>query len=50
MCGLPSVGKLNSPLLVFDERNIKTAGVPATFDDGYGDAHLEGFRKLWKLN
>jgi ribose transport system substrate-binding protein len=49
MCGLPSVGKLNSPLLVFDEKNIKTAGVPATFDDGYGDAHLEGFRKLWKL-
>ncbi|MGL3607871.1 sugar ABC transporter substrate-binding protein [Rhizobium sp. G187] len=50
LCGLPSVKKLNSPLLVFDERNIETAGVPATFDDGYGDAHLEGFRKLWKLN
>jgi ribose transport system substrate-binding protein len=49
LCGLPSVKKLNSPLLVFDEKNIETAGVPATFDDGYGDAHLEGFRKLWKL-
>jgi ribose transport system substrate-binding protein len=49
ICGLPSVGQLNSPLLVFDESNVKTAGVPANFNDGYGDAHLEGFRKLWKL-
>ncbi|WP_185969830.1 sugar ABC transporter substrate-binding protein [Rhizobium straminoryzae] len=49
MCGLPSAAKLNVPLLIFDERNIKTAGIPANFNDGYGDAHLEGFRKLWKL-
>ncbi|MDQ0456758.1 sugar ABC transporter substrate-binding protein [Rhizobium paknamense] len=49
MCGLPSASKLNVPLLIFDERNIKTAGIPANFNDGYGDAHLEGFRKLWKL-
>jgi ribose transport system substrate-binding protein len=43
------VAKLNVPLLVFDKDNIKTAGVPANFNDGYGDAHLEGFRKLWML-
>ncbi|WP_170976409.1 substrate-binding domain-containing protein [Rhizobium sp. FKL33] len=49
MCGKPEVAKLNVPLLVFDETNIQTAGVPANFNDGYGDAHLDGFRKLWKL-
>lgn len=49
LCGKPEVAKLNVPLLVFDKDNIETAGVPANFDDGYGDAHLEGFRKLWML-
>ncbi|PYE34229.1 monosaccharide ABC transporter substrate-binding protein (CUT2 family) [Rhizobium sp. PP-WC-1G-195] len=49
-CGLPTVAKLNVPLLVFDEKNVKTAGIPANFNDGYGDAYLGGFRKLWKLN
>jgi ribose transport system substrate-binding protein len=49
MCGQPSAAKMNVPLLIFDERNVETAGVPANFNDGYGDAHLDGFRKLWKL-
>ncbi|GAK72055.1 putative ABC transporter substrate-binding protein [Agrobacterium rubi TR3 = NBRC 13261] len=49
LCGKPEVAKLNVPLLVFDESNIATAGTPANFNDGYGDAHLDGFRKLWKL-
>lgn len=49
LCGKPEVAKLNVPLLVFDKNNIETAGVPANFNDGYGDAHLEGFRKLWML-
>ncbi len=49
LCGKPEVAKLNVPLLVFDKSNIETAGVPANFNDGYGDAHLAGFRKLWML-
>ena len=49
VCGKPEVAKLNVPLLVFDESNIKTAGTPANFNDGYGDAHLDGFRKLWMI-
>ncbi|MDQ0419894.1 ribose transport system substrate-binding protein [Peteryoungia aggregata LMG 23059] len=49
MCGKPEVAKLNVPLLVFDKSNVETAGVPANFNDGYGDAHLDGFRKLWML-
>jgi ribose transport system substrate-binding protein len=49
ICGKPEVAKLNVPLLIFDKDNVKTAGVPANFNDGYGDAYLDGFRKLWKL-
>lgn len=49
LCGKPEAAKLNVPLLVFDKANVETAGVPANFNDGYGDAHLEGFRKLWML-
>ncbi|MBO9134705.1 sugar ABC transporter substrate-binding protein [Rhizobium sp. B230/85] len=49
LCGKPEVAKLNVPLLVFDDTNIQTAGIPANFNDGYGDAHLDGFRKLWMM-
>ncbi|MCM2293886.1 substrate-binding domain-containing protein [Allorhizobium sp. BGMRC 0089] len=49
VCGKPEVAKLNVPLLVFDKSNIKTAGVPANFTDGYGNAYQDGFRKLWML-
>lgn len=49
MCGLPEPDKLNVPLYIFDKSNVETAGVPANFDDGYGDAHLGGFRTLWKI-
>ena len=50
LCGLPVPAKLNVPLLIFDKTNVATAGIPANFDDGYGDQHLKGFRKLWKLS
>lgn len=49
LCGLETPTSLNIPLLIFDETNIETAGVPANFDSGYGDAHLAGFRALWML-
>ncbi|WP_334174486.1 sugar ABC transporter substrate-binding protein [Pseudoxanthobacter sp.] len=49
MCGKPEPAKLNVPLVVFDKSNVGAAGVPANYNDGYGDAHLTGFRKLWKL-
>ena len=29
--------------------NVASAGKPATFNDGYGDAHIAGFKKLWGL-
>lgn len=47
LCGLPPVEALNSPLYIFDAANAATAGVPATFNDGYGDSHIAGFKALW---
>ena len=49
LCGLPVPAKLNVPLLIFNKANVASAGIPANFDDGYGDQHLKAFRKLWKL-
>ena len=49
ICGLAPVENLNTPLYIFDASNVKTAGVPATFDDGYGSSHIAGFKKLWGL-
>lgn len=50
LCGItPPVTDLNTPLYIFDASNIKSAGEPANFHSGYGDKHLEGFRKLWGL-
>ncbi len=48
-CGLPSGDTLNVPLYIFDASNAKDAGIPANFDQGYGDKHISGFDKLWGL-
>ena len=49
LCGLDPVGKLNTPAYIFSDANIETAGNPATFNDGYGDVHVDGFKVLWGL-
>jgi len=49
LCGKGTVTKLNTPAYIFDKANVATAGKPATFNDGYGDAHVAGFKKLWGL-
>ena len=41
---------LNVPFYIFDASNVETAGVPAQFDTGYGDAYISGFRTLWGLD
>ena len=50
LCGEGEVTKLNTPAFIFDYSNVETAGVPATFNDGYGDVHIAAFRKLWGLD
>lgn len=37
------------PLFIFDSENVETAGIPASYNGGYGDAYLPGFRELWML-
>lgn len=49
LCGLDPVSTLNTPAYIFTDENVETAGVPATYDDGYGDTHIAGFRALWGL-
>jgi ribose transport system substrate-binding protein len=38
-----------TPLRVFQDRNVDQTGTPPRFDRGYGDAFVEGYRKLWGL-
>ena len=49
LCGLDVPDDLYVPLLIFDENNAATAGTPAGFNQGYGDEHVAGYRKLWGL-
>ncbi len=49
LCGLDPVTTLNTPAYIFTDENVATAGNPATFNDGYGDVHIAGFRALWGL-
>ncbi|WP_336660826.1 sugar ABC transporter substrate-binding protein [Leucobacter sp. USHLN153] len=44
--GLPG-GDDKMPLRIFDESNIDEAGTPPVATDGYGDAYVEGYAKLW---
>ena len=49
LCGLPTVTDPKIPLLIFDKSNAATAGKPPQASTGYGNAYIEGYRKLWKL-
>jgi ribose transport system substrate-binding protein len=49
MCGLKSYSTMYVPFYVFDSSNAKNAGTPADYDRGYGDQHVAGYDKLWKL-
>ena len=49
LCGLEPVDTLNTPAFIFTDENVDTAGVPATFNDGYGDTHIAGFKALWGI-
>ncbi len=41
--------ELYIPFYLFDKSNAETAGVPAEFDKGFGDAYIKGYSKLWGL-
>jgi ribose transport system substrate-binding protein len=49
LLGMPHVTDPRAPLYIFDASNVDTAGTPPTVSTGYGDAYVEGYRKLWEL-
>lgn len=49
LCGLKPVKDPKIPLMIFDAKNVESAGVPAESSRGYGDAYLTGYKSLWKL-
>ncbi|WP_188129237.1 sugar ABC transporter substrate-binding protein [Lutimaribacter pacificus] len=49
LCGLDAVTDSKVPLRVFTADNIADVGDPAEASKGYGDAYVEGYRKLWKV-
>ncbi len=49
LCGLEPIVDSKVPLRVFTAENIAEVGDPAEASKGYGDAYLEGYRKLWML-
>ena len=49
LCDMDLVTELNTPAFIFTDENVETAGIPATFNDGYGDVHIEGFKTLWGI-
>jgi len=49
LCDMELVTQLNTPAFIFTDENVETAGIPATFNDGYGDVHIDGFKTLWGI-
>jgi len=47
--GKGAVKSMNIPFRVFTKENAAEAGVPASFDKGYGDTFKSEYAKLWKL-
>lgn len=47
LAGKKPVKEESIPLRVFTRDNVDEAGTPPTYDKGYGDAYVAGFKKLW---
>jgi ribose transport system substrate-binding protein len=49
VCGLEPVADPKIPFYIFDEHNAQDAGTPPQLSQGYGDAYVDGYAKLWQL-
>jgi ribose transport system substrate-binding protein len=47
--GLKPVSNEGIPLLIFDTKNVNTAGIPPVNSQGYGASGVSGYYKLWGL-
>jgi ribose transport system substrate-binding protein len=48
-CGLAVPKDIGVPFYIFDASNVKDAGTPAKFDQGYGTDYVRGFHAAWQL-
>ncbi|MGH9030011.1 MAG: sugar ABC transporter substrate-binding protein [Acidimicrobiales bacterium] len=48
MAGLKPVKNENTPLMIWSAKNIERAGNPPQQSEGYGNAFVSGYQKLWK--
>jgi ribose transport system substrate-binding protein len=49
LCGLPQALDPKIPFYIFDKHNAADAGRPPQLSQGYGDAYVDGYAKLWML-
>lgn len=49
LCGLEPIENPQIPFYIFDKNNAHTAGTPPQLSEGYGQAYIDGYRKLWGL-
>lgn len=47
--GLKPLSNEGIPLLIFDAKNVNTAGIPPVNSKGYGSSGVSGYYKLWGL-
>ncbi|MFL5254396.1 MAG: sugar ABC transporter substrate-binding protein [Rhodopila sp.] len=49
LCGLPQARDPKIPFYIFDKHNAADAGRPPQLSQGYGDAYVDGYARLWML-
>jgi ribose transport system substrate-binding protein len=49
IAGEPPVKSEHTPLRVFDDGDVGEAGRPPRVDAGYGNAYVDGYKKLWRV-
>jgi ribose transport system substrate-binding protein len=49
LAGLPMPKDIGVPYYLFDASNVRTAGVPAAPNEGYGTGYVAGFHTVWEM-
>ena len=49
LAGLPMPKEIGVPYYIFDASNVKSAGIPASANKGYGESYVTGFDKVWEM-
>jgi ribose transport system substrate-binding protein len=50
LTGTDPVQNEKTPLRIFDKTNVEEAGTPAKANQGYGNAYISGYQKLWGVS